>query len=174
MNGSGAAESVEGLADSYAMFGRLPDAAREQIGVEMAIAARQVLALQRQYAPKRTGALAGALSIALEIEKMRVRIGLLGLKSSKAGKRHYGDFYYGRFVALGRRGYTVLVKRMGGRERRRKAAKNPRKTPLELSYPMRVKAMPARDFIRVPGADDMVLGQLADFWAKTLKRAERA
>lgn len=172
-------ERVKGLAAANALFDRVPQAAREELGVELAIIARDVLAVQQLQVPKDTGALEAALSIRLLIDQLRVRIGLVGRRtgSSARGRRKAGSSlgaaYYGRFVALGIRAQTVLVqrrRRVGGALRtlhRRKRAED-----IAATYRLRIKGQPARDFINIGEAEDrIVANRLANFWSNTIDRA---
>ncbi len=170
-----ASEKLRGLAEATAMMDRLPGDAEEQLGVELAIIGREILADQRALTPKDTGELAAGLSLRLFLDNLKLRVGLLGQRNKKGrnrsgrlGKRTSNllDLYYGRFVALGRSAQTVLVTRKVSR--RRKAGKNDVGKP----YRLRVKAKEARDFIRVPGAVDTATGQLAQFWSRLLARRE--
>lgn len=171
-------ERVKGLASAYAAFAAIPDAARDQLGVELAIIGRDILAMQQQAVAKDTGALEQGLSIALLIEKLRVRIGLLanssgGSKSNgRRSKMNYGGYYYGRFVEFGRKAQTVLVTRTARRKANRLSTKGARRAAvLANSYSMKVSALKPRPFVRLPGVQQVALGQLAEFWSRTLARS---
>jgi hypothetical protein len=180
------ADKVKGLAEAYSLFGRLPNAARDQLGVELAIIGREILAEQRQQVAKDTGALSAGLSLWLMLEQLRVRVGLIGLRGSsrvspskRAKGRNYGNLFYGRFVEFGRRAQTVLVQR-----RRRVATRTSnygilrtsrgRKVTADIvsTYSLKVKARDPHPYIKVEGAQDIAAGQLAEFWSRTFGRAE--
>ena len=172
------ADRVQGLAAAYAMFDRLPDAAREQLGVELAIIGRDILAQQRAAAPKGgTGYLEAGLSLALYLDNLRIRVGLLGLKRNRS-KRNYTDRYYGRFVEFGRSAQTVLVQRrkrvlVGGSNRGilRSSRGRKRAEDIVATYRLKVKARDPRPFVQLPDAGAIAAQRLADFWSGTLNRA---
>lgn len=182
-----ASNRVDGLAESYSLLGRIPDAARDQVAVEMAIIGYEVLAAQKRDVAKETGALAAGLSLKLEIAELRVRIGLIGIRArsrsavrraQKAGRpagESYGSLYYGRFVEFGRRGQTVLVqrrRRVGGRLR---VGSNRRKRSEDIAttYSMKVKPMAARPFVHVDRPEIRAEQRLAEFWTEVLDNAGR-
>lgn len=161
-------ETVQNLAETYAMFGVLPDAAREQIGVELGIIGRDLLALQQVRVPKDTGSLEAGLSVAVYLDSLRVRVGLLGLKRGRS------NLFYGLIVETGRRAQTVLVqrrRRVNGKLRSARGRK--RSEDIATTYPMKVKARAAQPFVGVsdPDIDRVVAQRLADFWAKTFEHA---
>lgn len=192
-------ERVTGLAEVYAMFGRLPQASREQLGVELAIISRDVLAAQRQDVAKRTGALASSLSMQLLIEDLRVKVGMIGVKArSKSALRRaakarrsvgewLGGNFYGRFVEFGRKAQTVLVTRGVDRTVRGKGSSRkvvyatsstrlrtsgPNKgTPVHSPYKMRVAAKAGRPFIWKDRPEIDVAGRLANFFGSAIERA---
>lgn len=158
---------VDGLAESYALLGAIPDAAREQLAGGIETIASDVLAAQRRDVAKRTGALAAGLSLDLQIDALRARVGLLGtaarsasakrraLRQGRAVGRNYGDLYYGRFVEYGRREQVVNVRRgSNGRP-----------------YRMHVSALVARPFVHVDRPEIDVEQRLADFWSGVLAKA---
>lgn len=194
-------DRVQGLAEANAMFDRLPDGAREQLSVELAIIGREVQQGQRALTPVDTGELAGDLALRVFQDSLKLRVGLLLGRRRYGGKRRTGaagrDTYYGRFVALGREAQTVAVTRriksrkLKGSNRRVNGVNvSPRRTiykydptrlrrrgpnagtPIGSPYKLRVRGMAARDFIRVPGAEELAVGQLAEFWSRLLDRTE--
>jgi hypothetical protein len=97
---------VDGLAEAYAMLARLPEAAQEQIGVEMAIIGRDVLAAQKRDVAKATGQLeAGPVAAVAD----RAAPGEGRACSASPGGR--AKLFYGRIVEGGRRAQTVIVQR---------------------------------------------------------------
>jgi hypothetical protein len=175
---------VDGLAEIYSMFGRMTAAAREQLGVEMERIGTEILAAQRRDVPKLTGALGSGLSVQMQIEELRVRIGLIGIKArsrsalrraqrqGRAPGESFGDLYYGRFVEYGRRAQVVLVqrrRRFNGRlrtESRRKRADD-----VAATYSMKVPAMAPRPFVHVDRPEINAEQQLANFWSKVVSNA---
>ena len=162
-------ERVQGLADAYAMFGAIPDAAREQVGVEMAIIARDYLALQQEHVPVDTGALLGGLGIQLMLDRLRVRVGLNNLTGGRSA------LFYGRIVEFGRSAQTVLVQRRrpgtSGLRNRRKRLED-----IAATYSLRVKARAPQPFVLLDDAvlDEIATERLVDFWADVLGKAGAA
>lgn len=163
--------AAQGLAEAYAVLGAVPEAAKEELGVELAIIARDALSIQQAAAPSDTGALRAGLSLQLLIQRLTVRIGLIGLKGGRA------SLFYGRIVNFGRRAQTVLVqrrRRVNGQlrsSRRRKVAAD-----IAATYPLKVRPRAAVDFIGAPGVafERDALGRLAEYWSRVLARAETA
>lgn len=155
------AEAVEGLAAAAAGFDKMPDSVREQLGVEIAIIARDVLALQQVRAPKDTGALEGSLGVQLLLDQLRARVGLLGKRNA----------FYGRILEFGRSSQAVLVqrrRRVGGVLRLSKRRK--RLEDIVATYKLRVKARAPQPFVQVPepDLDSIADRRLADFWQQAL------
>jgi hypothetical protein len=140
-----------------------------------------MLAAQHAAAPQATGALDAALSLQLVLDRLRVRVGLLlgGRDAKRVNGRSFkaraGGPWYGRIVEFGRRAQTVLVTRhltvlakrgnnRNGDTRRTIFAGKP--------YSLRVKAMAPRPFVRLPLLEEVATSVVADFWAKTLAKAE--
>ncbi|MEZ0495403.1 hypothetical protein [Sphingomonas sp. IW22] len=180
--------SVRGLAEANARLDFLPTAAKEQMGVEVGLIARDVLAAQRRDVAKDTGLLRGALTVQLQIERLRARVGLLGKNGRGAGRR-IGHAFYGRFVEFGRRAQTVVVTRGAKRRVRgngrttartvtydtapvaRLRRRGPNKgTPIGSPYKMRVSALSARPFVRVDRPEHDYQQRLAAFWAGLMAR----
>lgn len=170
-----ATDGVQGLAKAYALLDKVPAAARDELGVELAIIAREdILPEQRRLVAKDTGHLESGLAVSLLREKLRVKVGLFGLAGGRGSRAVLGDRYYGRFVNFGRRAQTVLVerrRRVGGRLRSANGRK--RAEDIVSTYRLKVKARPARDFIQVAGAEASALRRLASYWNNVLTRAER-
>lgn len=172
---------LEGTEILLRRFDTIPDAAREQLGVELAIIGREFRDLQRGAAPADTGALKGALSVWLMLDQLRVRVGLIGMRNRRSRKRSYGDAFYGRFVEFGRKAQTVLVQRrrrvvadMGdGVQKRILRTSRRRKLASDIvtTYSMKVKARAPHPFIFVPKAQETATQRLANFWSETLARA---
>jgi hypothetical protein len=179
---------VDGLAETYSMLGRLPEAAREQVGVEMALIGYEVLRAQKRDVDKHTGALAAGLSLQLELDELRVRVGLIGMKarsksalraarkSGRAPGESFGDLYYGRFVEFGRKAQTVLVerrRRVGGLLRTQSRGSRKRAEDIAATYSMKVKARAPRPFVHVDRPEIRAEQRLAGFWAEVLANSGR-
>ncbi|MBB4152905.1 hypothetical protein GGQ80_000793 [Sphingomonas jinjuensis] len=175
-------EPLEGLSQSLGLLGRLDEAARDELGVELAIIGREGLAAQRAATPKDTGELAGDLSIRLLIERLKIRIGLLagGRDASRfngrAVKARAGGPFYGRIVYFGRKAQTVLVTRRIKQRRLSGNNKNGMRRSTVLAgkaYTMKVRVRAGVPFIDAPGAGFAANaeGQIAEYWARTFARA---
>lgn len=160
---------VDGLAESYSLLGRLPDAARDQVGVEMARIGYEVLAAQKRDVAKDTRALEAGLGLELQLQELRMRIGLLSFKSGRT------RLYYGRFVEFGRRRRVVNVVR-GTTDSRAYSAKKrrARKLTLRKPYDMKVPFMRARPFIYKDRPELRPEQRLANFWSEVLNKAGSA
>ena len=159
---------VQGLAEAYAMFDGLPEAAREQMGVELAIIGRDFLALQQLRVPKDTGKLEAGLGVQLLLNQLRVRIGLNGLKKGQ------GDLFYGRILEFGRKAQTVLAKRrVSVTGKARLARQRGRANDLVQYYAKKIGAIAPRPFVLVsdPDIDAIAAQRLADFWGQVLDKA---
>uniref|UniRef100_UPI0035CB15BA hypothetical protein n=1 Tax=uncultured Sphingomonas sp. TaxID=158754 RepID=UPI0035CB15BA len=160
-----ARDKVQGIAEANAMFDIIPTAAQQELVVELGLIGCDVLKLQEQHAPVQTGRLFGALGLAVLVDRMRVRIGLINSKLAP---------YYGRIVEFGRDAQTVTVER-----RRRVAGKlltsNRRKRAQDISatYALHVKARAPHPYVDPPDIDldAIAAARLADYWANVLDRA---
>ncbi len=188
---------VQGLAEAYSLFDRLPSAAHEEMAVELAIIARELSAAQHQDVAKATGALEAALSYQLLLERLAVKVGLLqgarsaGSFNGRQRKALAGGPYYGRFVEFGRLAQTVLVTRRikkrrvkgsgrngSGRKvvyqtakrRLRRGSSPNRGTFVGDPYKLRVKALGKRPFVEQPLLQQVADSHLSDFWAGVLAR----
>ena len=176
-------EALEGAGAAERMLEQLPIAAKEELGVELAILGREGLAMQKAATPVASGELRAGLSLELQLQQLYVRIGLIGTKArSKSAQRrarklgvgslqNLGDLFYGRIVNFGRHSQTVLRQR-----RRLKAAallKRRRPADVGTPKPLKVKGRAAVDFIDAPGPDfeATAIGQLNEFWVRTFKQA---
>jgi hypothetical protein len=178
---------VTGLAETYSLLARIPDAARDQLGVEIARIGYDVLAGQRRDVAKATGALDAGLGVQLQIDQLRARIGLIGIKarSTSALRRarregrspgeSFGDLYYGRFVEYGRRAQVVLVqrrRRVGGRLRSSRGRKHAE--DVGATYAMKVPAMAPRPYVHVDRPEIHAEQRLANFWGQVMANAGAA
>jgi hypothetical protein len=169
--------SMAGMADAYSLFERLPDAARDEAGVELALIGRDVLALQQVRVPKDTGALEAGLSLAVTLDSLRVRIGLLGLKSTRSRKVNLANLFYGIIVDKGRSAQTVTVerrRRVAGALRTSDNGKRKRIEDIVTRYSLHVKAREAVPFVELSDAevDSIAARRLTDFWDRAISKAE--
>jgi hypothetical protein len=155
------AVAVQGLAETYALFDRIPQSADEQLTRLVVDIGLDVLGAQQRDVAKRTGTLASGLSIQADPGQHRARVGLLGT----TGRSKY---YYGRFVEFGRRAQTVIVqrrRRTGGKLRlnrsRRKMAED-----IAATYSMHVSPLAPRPFVHVDRPEIRTEQRLAAFWGK--------
>jgi hypothetical protein len=157
---------VAGLDSTLAFVERLAPAAREELAATLSTIGATVQEQQRSLAPQITGNLRRAITWESVVERLRVRIGLLGLKSN-------GSAYYGRFVNFGRRSQTVLVqrrRRVNGALRTLNRRK--RVSDIVSTYTLHVKARAAKPFIAIDAATNATADRsLADFWSRALTRA---
>ncbi|MGY2732809.1 hypothetical protein [Sphingomonas sp. UYP23] len=169
-------DRIQGLADTYAMLGALPDAARDEAGVELAQISRDFLALQQVRVPKDTGALEAGLTFAVNFDSLRARIGLLGLKSARSGKINLAKLFYGIIVDKGRSAQTVIVerrRRVNGQLRSEDGRNRKRVEDIVSTYSLHVKAREAVEFIELSESeiDDIATRRLADFWDNAMSKA---
>lgn len=181
-----ASNRVDGLAETYSLLGRIPAAAREQIGVEMARIGYEILAAQKRDVAKDTGRVASALSLLLQLDELRMRVGLIGIrarsksalraaqKQRRAPGESLHDVYYGRFIEYGRRAQTVLVqrrRRVDGRLRTQSRGSRKRVEDISATYALKVKARAPRPFIHVDRPEIRAEQRLASFWSEVLGKA---
>lgn len=157
---------LEGLVEADAMLGRIPQAAREELAVETGIIGHDLLEMQRADAPFLTGNLRSGLSLAVILEQLRAKVGLLRMKQGRS------SWFYGRIIEFGRAAQTVTVTRRlkrrivgNGKTSRRRAIYEGK------PYKMKVKAMAPRPFVLKPRPDLAADRRLADYWSKVLARA---
>jgi hypothetical protein len=160
--------AVDGLAEAYSLFDRIPDAARERLGAALAGIASDVLAAQQRDVAKRSGQLESGLSFEVLIDELRARVGLLGI----VGKR--SRLFYGRIIEAGRRAQTVLVqrrRRVAGQLRlgpgRRKRAED-----IASTYSLKVRPLPPRPFVHVDRPEIRAEERLAGFWSEVVASAK--
>lgn len=185
---------IEGLAETYSLLDQMPHAAQDELAVEMAILGREILAAQQADVAKDTGKLSAALSLQLLLERLKIRVGLIGQAARTFNGRSYkartGGPFYGRFVEFGRAAQTVLVTRrikqrrlignnrkgstrqtiFGGASKRLRRRGPNRGTPIGSPYKMRVRGKEARPYVAQPLLQEAASSVLADFWSNALKR----
>lgn len=183
---------MRGLDAALGLFDRLPTEAHEELLVELGLLGREILQQQQADAPvgeargnRIPGFLRGSLSLALDGQKIAVRVGLIAGKARKAI-----DAYYGRFVEFGRSAQTVVVTRRikkrrirgngrtsartveyQGAGRRKRPASSPNAgTLVGTPYRLRVRARAPHPFVAQPLLQETAELALADFWSKVLTR----
>lgn len=185
---------IEGLAETYSLLDQIPQAAQDELAVEMAILGREILVAQQADVAKDTGKLSAALSLQLLLERLKIRVGLIGQAARTFNGRSYkartGGPFYGRFVEFGRAEQTVVVTRRikqrrlignnrkgstrqtvyGGASKRLRPRGPNRGTPVGSPYKMRVKGKEARPYVAQPLLQEAASSVLSDFWSNALKR----
>lgn len=185
---------VEGLAETYSLLDHLPQAAEDELAVEMAILGREILAAQQADVAKDTGKLSSALTLQLLLDRLKIRVGLIGQAARTFNGGSYkaktGGPFYGRFVEFGRAAQTVVVTRRikqrrlignnrkgntrqtiyGGASKRLRRRGPNAGTPIGSPYKMRVKGKAGRPFVAQPLLQETASSLLSDFWANALKR----
>lgn len=185
---------IEGLAETYSLLDQIPQAAQDELAVEMAILGREILVAQQADVAKDTGKLSAALSLQLLLERLKIRVGLIGQAARTFNGRSYkartGGPFYGRFVEFGRAEQTVVVTRRikqrrlignnrkgstrqtvyGGASKRLRRRGPNRGTPIGSPYKMRVKGKEARPYVAQPLLQEAASSVLSDFWSNALKR----
>lgn len=132
---------------------RLPDSIRHELIVDLHVGGAEILAVQRADAPKRTGALAQALSKRVFPRTVRLRVGLIGRPVNRR-------FFYAKIFQWGRKAQTVNARR--------------RSAGGVSSYQMRVRAIAAQPFVRssrVAAIRDKIASGVRRFWSRVLTRA---
>jgi hypothetical protein len=191
-----ARNSVQGLAETYSLFGALAEAARDEMALELAQIGGELLEAQQADVARKTGTLAGALEKQVLTDRLKVKVGLLsGAREARKfngrqRKAVAGGPYYGRIVEGGRSAQTVLVTRRikkrrvqgNGRNTKRTVVYDTAKKRLRRSsspnrgtfvgdaYKLRVKAKAARPFVAQPLFQQVAENHLSEFWAKLLAR----
>lgn len=129
---------------------RLPSAIRGELVVELRVTGRQIRQAVQAKTPRRTGALREGISERVLPTSLRLQVGLLCTPKGRS------KLFYGRIQDLGRKAQVVLVQR---RRRVKASFGGPDHTILRVSrgrkiasdivatYPMKVRAMPAKHFV---------------------------
>lgn len=177
---------MDGLSAALSMFDALPEAARDELAVEIGIISREISAAQKADVPKLTGATAGALTFALQLDRLRSRVGLLQGSSSRGSR----NGFVGRMIEHGRKAQTVLVTRrvkkrringngklskrkvtyLGPKKRRRPGSSPNRGSFVGDPYKLRVKAKAARPFVAQPMLQDAAQLHLSEYASRLLGR----
>jgi hypothetical protein len=157
------ARGLGNLDANFAIFDRLPDAAREQMAESLNEIGQAAVALQRSAVPRRTGALASTLDIQVSLGVLRVRAGILNVRSNKSGGHGAGigrasDVFYGIIIEYGRKAGEKVVRR-----------RNPSGTYSTMRA--RWTALAARPFVHVESGIQAQVQALRDnFWNGALAR----
>jgi hypothetical protein len=163
-----AGDRVQGLADAYALFDAIPQQAQEELDKVLTDIGEMAYSEERADVPERTGALAAGLRIQELLNRLRVRIGLIGLAGGRA------KLFYGRIINFGRRAQVVIVSRRKVGIAKRLTAGRKRASDIAATYALHVTALPAREFITAdrPDFNAAVAARLADFWSNVLGKAQ--
>lgn len=178
---TGRSNQVEGLAQTLDMFGVIPEAARDQLAVELGIIGYEVLRAQKRDVAKDTGELEAGLALKLYLDELRVRIGLLGLrarsrsaqrraqKQGRTAPRSYGGLFYGVIVEKGRKAQVVnVIRGSGGSKARSARRRSEQGLPARKPYKMRVKALAPRPYVHKDRPELRAEQRLAAFWGEVL------
>lgn len=159
------ARGLGNLEVNYALFERLSEAAREQMGKDLTAIGQEALKLQEALVPRKSGALASTLSIQLALGVLRVRAGMLNVTvRGKAVKKasSANDTFYGVIVEYGRSAGEKVVRR-----------RNPSGTYSTMRA--RWTALRARPFVHVESSIEGRVDALREtFWNDTLAKAGAA
>jgi hypothetical protein len=118
------ARRVKGAARIQTILRGLPDAYRKEMVSALEAGGEALAPEMKARAPRRTGATQAGISYKVTPRSLRLKVGLLGLRSGQ------GDLFYSRIQDLGRKAKTVKVRRRGTRP-----------------YMMRVRAMAGKRFV---------------------------
>ena len=162
-----ASNRIQGLADAYALFDAIPQAAQDELDGLLIDIGEMAYSEQRADVPERTGALASGLRIQELLNSLRVRVGLIGLAGGRA------KLFYGRIINFGRRAQVVIVSRRKPGIAKRTSSGRKRADDIAATYALRVKPMPPREFITAPRPEFQaaVAQRLANFWSRVMDKA---
>ena len=156
------ARGLGNLEANFALFERLPDAAREQLREDLTAIGQFALKLQQSLVARRTGALASTLDIQVALGVLRVRAGILKVTvRGKAAKKitSANDTFYGIIVEYGRAAGTKVVRRRN-------------KSGTYSDMRARWTALRARPFVHVEGSIEGQVDALRErFWTSALAKA---
>jgi hypothetical protein len=158
-------ERIRGLDAAEALFDTLDNDAALELGKLLAELGGLEHAAQVADVPEETGALRAGLAVQLQLARLRVRVGLLGLKGGR------NNLFYGRPVEKGVRAQTVTVqrrRRVGGRLRTKRNRKQA--SDIVVTYSLHVKARAARPFIYPdrPELETSIDNRIDAFWQRIL------
>lgn len=160
-----ASDRIQGLAENYALFVTLSDAAHDVLAEELQAIGEQAVAAQQAAAPVLTGKLRAAVTVAEALGMLRVRAGYPNLKSGR------DPLFYAVFQEYGVEAGQKWVKRLNKRAGRTVKVGRYKKYPVEY-YVMNWKSRPGRHFIHIEDRiADVVDTGLARFWDIVLDRA---
>jgi hypothetical protein len=160
---------LDGLEANLALLAAIEPAARQQLRTDLAALAGEVLRMQRELVPQRTGALANALQISEQVDLLRMRIGLTMLRR-KAGRGGIPT-WYGVIVEYGRTAGEALVTR---RKRTAPKGKSKHANPGGYTtYQLHWTGLAPRPFIHIEPKVQSAIDALRErFWDAALHRAE--
>lgn len=163
-------ERVQNLEATFALLESLPDAAREELGELLREIGWAVHAFQAAQAPVDTGYLKQGLTVAVELEKLRLRAGYPTLGKSRSSR------FYAIVQEYGRRAGSKQVqrrRRVNGKLRlqsRRKRAED-----ISSTYTARWTALAPRPFVHVEDrVEGIINGMTENFWNNVRARAGEA
>ncbi|MCP3729255.1 hypothetical protein M9978_02340 [Sphingomonas sp. MG17] len=177
---------IDGVNAVLSTFDALPEAARDEMAVEIGLISREISAAQKADVPTLTGATQAALTFQLQLEQLRSRVGLLKGSSSRGSRNNF----VGRMIEHGRDAQTVLVTRrvkkrritgngteskrevayLGPKKRRRPRSSPNRGTFVGDPYKLRVRAKAARPFVAQPILQDVGQQHLSEYASRLLGR----
>lgn len=156
------ARGLGNLEVNYALFERLPEAAREVMRKDLTDIGQEALKLQEALVPRKTGALASTLAIQVALGVLRVRAGMLNARvNGKAVKKasSANDTFYGIIVEYGRKAGEEVVRRRN---------KNGGYSTMHAQW----TALAARPFVHVESSIEGRVDALREtFWNYTLAKA---
>lgn len=159
------ARGLGNLEANFALFERLPDAAREQLREDLTAIGQFALKLQESLVARRTGRLASTLDIQVALGVLRVRVGMLRATiNGKATKQTSGsiDQFYGFIVEGGRKAGAQTVMRR---------TKSGKLMPMNAVW----TALRARHFVHVEyGIEGQVDALRERFWGTVLAKVDAA
>jgi hypothetical protein len=165
-----ASNRLSGLTEIYSLFGSLDDDSKLELGDRLTRIGSAVAALQRSTAPKRTSNLESYIKVEVQVERLRVKAGLIVIK--KGNTKSPGD-WYGIIQEYGRHAGSKLVQRRRRVNGKLRLGRNRRKRSEDIasSYMMRWSALPERPYIHIDSqVDGIVTTNLAGFWDNVIAR----
>jgi hypothetical protein len=159
---------LQGIITVRKLLKRLPDAVRQELVVQHHLTGREVLALQNAKVPRKSGKLAGGLSMKVLPATGTLRVGLIGKPINRR-------LYYGRIVQFGRKAQVVIATRKAAKLAGYKAfGRNYKNAALKAgirgTYRLPITAMAPRNFI-YPMTREQIAAPYKDIWVRALTAA---